>query len=309
MIHVQDLVYEYPTRRVLHAVNFAIEAHTITALVGPNGAGKTTLLRCLAALEYPFSGSVVIDGYNTAHHPRECHRQMGYLSDFFGLYDALTVRRSLTYLALAHHLPEAEIAGRVKTVAHGLGLTTYLDQPTRVLSRGLRQRVAIGQAIIHQPRVLLLDEPAAGLDPEARHELSRLLTGLRDEGMTIVVSSHILAELEEYSTHMLVLRDGRIQGHQALGQFAPRADGARLSLRLCCHGPAPGLHDWLAGQAGVADLHASGDALVFSYLADPARRAALLRALLDAPFPLIEFAEQRQNLQDLYLAQTRGSQA
>lgn len=302
MISVSDLVYEYPTQRVLHAVGFEIQPRTITALVGPNGAGKTTLLRCLAALELPYSGRVRVAGLDTVEQPRECHAQVGYLSDFFGLYGALSVRQSLTYLALAHHMPTAAIPARVDEVAAALGLAERLDQRTAELSRGLRQRVAIGQAIIHRPQVLLLDEPAAGLDPEARSSLSQLLVRLRDEGMTIMVSSHILAELEEYSTHMLVLREGRIRGHQALQGSDPAA--ATLQLRIRCAESAGDLGAWL--QARRISAQTADEAVSFTFSADPVARRDLLRELIEAGFPVIEFAEHKRNLQELYLADAAG---
>ncbi len=299
MITVRDLAYEYPSMRVLHELGFEIEPNTVTALVGPNGAGKTTLLRCLAALDAPFSGSISVAGHDTVAEPRQCHRQIGYLSDSFGLYDTLTVRQSLTYMALAHHLPATQIPARVAEVAAALGLDDRLEQRAGELSRGLRQRVAIGKAMIHQPRVLLLDEPASGLDPEARSTLADLFRQLRGLGMTIVVSSHILAELEEYSTHMLVLREGRIQTHRAL---ASEPADAAVVLRVRAAADLPALLAWLQDRPAVSDARATDDEITFRFAADHDARQALLRDLMGAGFPVLEFAEQRQNLQEQYLA-------
>ena len=198
MIEVRDLVYEYPTARALKGVSFAVAPQTITALVGPNGAGKTTLLRCLAALFMPYSGSVAIDGLDTRAAPREIHTRLGYLPDFYGLYDELSVRRVLTYAALSHGIKPADTAVAVMKAVERVGLETRLETKAGELSRGLRQRLAIGQTIVHEPRVLLLDEPAAGLDPQARRDLSALLKSLKNAGLTLVVSSHILSELEDY---------------------------------------------------------------------------------------------------------------
>src|SRR5271168_3950898 len=197
MIEVENLVYEYPTSRALKGVSLRVSDQTITALVGPNGAGKTTLLRCLAALETPYSGSVTIEGLDTREHPREIHVLLGYLPDFFGLYDELSVRRCLVYAARSHGTAPQLADAAAEKAAGRVGLVDRLDTKAGELSRGLRQRLAIGQAIVHEPKVLLLDEPAAGLDPQARRDLSALLLQLRDDGMTLVVSSHILAELED----------------------------------------------------------------------------------------------------------------
>ncbi|MDD1606888.1 MAG: ABC transporter ATP-binding protein, partial [Methylococcaceae bacterium] len=210
MINVEQLIFEYPNLRALDEVSFHIPQGSITALVGPNGAGKTTLLRCMAALDQPMSGNIRIDGIDVLEHPRECHRIIGYLSDFFGLYDRLTVRQCLHYVARAQGIADEDCEAAIAKVSKGLYITDRLDVLAGTLSRGLRQRVAIAQAIIHSPRVVLLDEPASGLDPEARHELAELFLELQKQGMTLLVSSHILAELEAYSTDMLVLRQGRI---------------------------------------------------------------------------------------------------
>ncbi|CAK0767957.1 hypothetical protein CCP3SC15_3770002 [Gammaproteobacteria bacterium] len=154
--------------RALDQVGFSVPQGSITALVGPNGAGKTTLLRCIAGLDLPLSGKIRVDGIDVLDEPRACHRRVGYLSDSFGLYDTLTVRQCLYYAAEANGVDSARLDEAVQDTAAKLGLTDRLRQRTSELSRGLRQRVAIAQAIIHRPGVVLLDEPAAGLDPEAR---------------------------------------------------------------------------------------------------------------------------------------------
>lgn len=219
MIKAENLVYEYPDKRVLHSISFNIEKGEICALVGPNGAGKTTMLRNLAALELPFSGDVEIDGTITHEDPRLIHRKVGYLSDFFGLYEDLTVTQCLKYIAWCHKIDAAEVQSTVDWAIGKLGLTKHKDKKAGELSRGLRQRLAIAQSILHKPRVLLLDEPASGLDPEARTQLSGFLKSLQKSGMTILVSSHILAELEDYCTSMLVIDNGKILDHVQLSEF------------------------------------------------------------------------------------------
>ena len=179
MIEVRDLVYEYPSKRALDGVSLSVARGTITALVGPNGAGKTTLLRCLAALEPPYAGAATIDGLDTTGSPREIHAQLGYLPDFYGLYDALSVRRCLTYAARSHGIAPALDGGCGRNGGAPRRPARPPGIPAGELSRGLRQRLAIGQAIVHEPKVLLLDEPAAGLDPQARRDLSALLSRSR----------------------------------------------------------------------------------------------------------------------------------
>lgn len=215
MITVQNLSFDYPGKRALDNLSFRIEDHTITALVGPNGAGKSTLLRCLAALETPTEGKILINGWDADRYPRKIHELASYLSDFYGLYDDLTVKQNLQFFAWTHHSPDKPTLSLHETIKR-LQLESYQDVTAGKLSRGLRQRLAIAQSIIHQPRILFLDEPSAGLDPDARYELSKLLIQLQNEGMTIIVSSHILSELEDYSTHMLIMNQGKIVEHCAL---------------------------------------------------------------------------------------------
>ncbi len=301
MIEVHNVTFDYPGTRALDDVTFTVPAGTITALVGPNGAGKSTLLRCLAALDEPVRGSIWIDGIDVRADPRACHRRVGYLSDFFGLYEELTVRQSLTYMAGAHGVAAREQARAVERAAELLRIRPQLDLKASTLSRGLRQRLAIAQAILHRPRVLLLDEPASGLDPDARHELAALFLDLQAEGMTLLVSSHILAELSDYSSRMMILRRGSILEHRALEEFASPA--REIHLRLA-HG-APDLRERLAATEGVEDLHVEGLVASFRFSGDEAGKCALLRRLVEAGLPVCAFGEARANLQDLYLEKVK----
>jgi ABC-2 type transport system ATP-binding protein len=296
MITIRDLVFEYPTARALDGVSLDIPAKAITALVGPNGAGKTTLLRLMAALETPYAGSIRVDGLDTRRQPREVHQLLGYLPDFFGLYDGLSVRRCLIFAARAHGLAAQDVQDAMTEAAQRVGLIDRLDQPAGALSRGLRQRLAIAQALVHRPKLLLLDEPAAGLDPAARRDLSRLLIALRDKGMTLVVSSHILAELEDYSDHMVIIDRGRVAGETAF-------KGTRLSVTLAA--PDGRLEDFLAGQAGIEVLQADQSQARLVCEGGMQARAALLRALIGAGFAVSDFGEDRRALEELYFEQLK----
>ena len=162
--------------------------------------------------------------------PRGVHAAIGYLPDFFCLYEELSVRKALTYAARSRGVAVGETPAAVEMAAARVQLTDRLEARAGELSRGLKQRLAIAQTIVHQPRVLLLDEPAAGLDPEARRSLSDLILSLARDGMTIVVSSHILAELEYYSTQMLMIRDGAVAGGGVVAAGAGHRDGQRVEV-------------------------------------------------------------------------------
>jgi ABC-2 type transport system ATP-binding protein len=298
MIEIQDLVFEYPGHRALRGVSLSIADRAITALVGPNGAGKTTLLRCMAALETPYAGQVLIDGLDTRDAPRTIHARLGYLPDFFGLYDALSVRRCLHYAARAHGIGAGQAAGAAEAAAARVGLSDRMEQVAGTLSRGLRQRLAIAQAIVHRPAVLLLDEPAAGLDPQARRDLSKLLQSLRDGGMTLVVSSHILAELHDYSDRMVIVDEGRIAG----GKSIALKDAARLRIRLAV--PRADLKDFLAARGAKIEVSDADHALV-TLEGGCAERAALLTGLVSGGFAVSEFAEDAHILEHVYFAQVK----
>jgi ABC-2 type transport system ATP-binding protein len=296
MITIQNLTYRYTGKRALEGVSCQMAAGSITALVGPNGAGKTTLLRCLAALDHAQHGQILIDGLDTRENPREVHQRLAFLADDFGLYQDLSAEQCLQYAALARKVP----AARIKTVAAQVGLLDKLSQKAGSLSRGQRQRLAIAQSILHQPKVLLLDEPASGLDPDARSDLAHLMKTLASEGMTLVVSSHILAELEEYCTAMLVLQDGQLKEHLLLGQGGFQQQHSVPSLLRTCHlrllNPAPLvfahplLHEWQASDKNVRLVLAGGDA----------EQAALLQALLQAGVAVVEIETEKQSLQAAY---------
>jgi ABC-2 type transport system ATP-binding protein len=297
-ISVEDLVFEYPGVRALDHVSFSIPVGSITALVGPNGAGKTTLLRCIAGLELPLAGNIHVDGIDVLEEPRACHRRVGYLSDNFGLYEALSVQQCLRYAAEANGLGKADADRAVDDTARKLGLGARMDQKAGELSRGLKQRVAIGQAIIHRPGLVLLDEPAAGLDPEARHELSQLFRLLRAEGMTLLVSSHILAELAEYSTNMLVIKEGRIIDQR---QIVPET-GKAVSLQLQLARPVADIARQLSSFAGVSQVGVENGSITFLLEGDLSVRHRLLRHLIEADIPVCGLSETGTDMQATYLA-------
>jgi ABC-2 type transport system ATP-binding protein len=296
MIDINDLVFDYRDKRALFGIGCTIRHGGITALVGPNGAGKTTLIRCVAGLARPLRGTVTFDGVDVHAHPRECHRRMGYLSDFFGVYDELTVRQCLIHAARAHDVARGEVTARVTTAAENLELADRMTEKAGELSRGLRQRLAIAQAIVHRPEFLMLDEPASGLDPEARNMLSRLLTGLRDDGMTILVSSHILAELEHYCTDMLILRDGRVVDHQALSA----AEDAGVDLILDLAEPFATLAAVLRDFEGVSRVTVTDSSARLRFSGTEKSRHHLLRTLIEQGVPISGLREDQVSLQQTY---------
>ena len=272
MIDVKNLYFDYPGVRALDNVSLSVKAGNITALVGPNGAGKTTLLRCIAGLEQPLSGSIRVEDTDVLKEPRECHEKIGFLSDFFGLYEELTVEKCLSYSALSHGYKTGNHMEAVTLAAERLNISDRLNSKAVELSRGLRQKLAIAQAIIHEPKILLLDEPASGLDPEARGALAELFLHLSDQGITLIVSSHILAELEEYSTDMIILKNGRIISHESIGQESESTTLLKITLTEAVES----FHDVLSGMDHVTDINIDGATAYIKFIKDPFAHHLLL---------------------------------
>jgi len=300
IIEVRQLIFEYPGLRALDRVSFSLPEHSITALAGPNGAGKTTLMRCLAALERPLAGSIRLGDIDVLEQPRACHQQVGYLSDFFGLYNELTVRQCLRFVAGAYGVEDPPAA--IDQALQDLNLEAWQHYRAAELSRGLRQRLGIAQAILHRPRMLLLDEPASGLDPQARNELAGLLVKLKDSGISVMVSSHILAELSEYSTHMLILERGRVVDFSAIGGARP--EQVELHIRL-----ARGHENF----AGILSRHSAfsigkldGLDVVGRFQGDETQQAEFLRALIDGGLEISIFEALNEDMQEVYLRIIQG---
>ncbi len=299
MILVENLTYDYPEKRALTNVSFEIEEGAITALVGPNGSGKTTLLRSLAALSKPLSGSIFINGFNAITQPREVHAQVGYLQDLFGLYDDLTVLQSIQFLAHSRLEKNNDMDTAVEIACKRAGVNSFINKKVSTLSRGMRQRVGIAQAIIHQPKVLLLDEPASGLDPEARFALSALLLELQQTGMTIIVSSHILAELEDYSTEMLVIQDGKMIEHRILDKT--KSHNNYLDIEIGFTKLEENNFTTISNLAGVSNISFTGNKIALQLNTDILSKQNLLKKLINLDMPVDNITETKINLQDEYI--------
>ncbi len=310
MIRVQELDFDYPGQRVLEGVSFELEPRRITALVGPNGAGKTTLMRCIAALSVPTSGRILVKGVDTVENPRLVHSLCCYMPDLFGLYDRLSVKHCVEYAYASHVGADADDfrVPRIREILELTDLTGLQSHLVGSLSRGQRQRVALAQALVHDPEVVVLDEPASGLDPLARADLSKLLLKLREQGKTLLVSSHILGELQEYSDRVLLLEQGRIMSHQNLRELLYEEGHERRRLRVVLSEARADLPELLGKLDGVGEFAWEGAgqrAGTFSFRGDQEEQGKLLKRLLEDGVPLVSL-EQPASLQQAYVRRLRG---
>ena len=235
IVRTAALRREYGELVAVRDVNFSVPAGAVLALVGPNGAGKSTLLKMLAAVLEPTRGTAVVNGVDINEDPRGVHASVGFLPDFFGLYEDLTVGEYLGYFARAYRVPGGRRENLITRTLADVDLSGKAGAQVQALSRGMRQRLAIGRTLLHEPPLLLLDEPASGLDPESRHDLQKLFTRLSKAGKTLIVSSHILTELEDYCTHVAILREGVMVACGSLAEvrdsIVKKRQGAREGRR------------------------------------------------------------------------------
>jgi len=251
----------------------------IFGLVGPNGAGKTTTLKMICGLLVPTAGRIAVHGVDVERDPETAWGLIGYLADFFSLYDDLTVREYLEYFAAAYKLPAAAVPGRVAEIIGIVGLDAKRDAMIAGLSRGMKQRVAIARAIVHDPAVLVLDEPAVGLDPAGRIDFRNFVTAFRDRGKTVIITSHLLGDLEEICTVVALIQQGRVLRVGRLDAFLRDAAGVR-TLRIRIASPAFPLAEWLSARRGVARVTAGLDGAQFSLTGGELEAAALVKDLV-----------------------------
>jgi ABC-2 type transport system ATP-binding protein len=210
IVQTHNLTKKYGAFTALHELDLAIERGAIHGFIGPNGAGKTTTMRILATLLEPSAGQAWVSGYPVTEAPLEVRKRIGYMPDFFGVYDNMKVWEYLDFFAAAYHVPEEKRKSMIGDLLALVDLSAKRDNFVEELSRGMKQRLCLARTLVHEPELLILDEPASGLDPHARIELRELLKELRALGKTILVSSHILTELAEMCTHVAIIERGRL---------------------------------------------------------------------------------------------------
>lgn len=282
--------------------NVTLRAHAgrVTGLVGPNGSGKTTLLLMLASLLAPDAGSIRIDGIDPVTDPQAARAVLGWMPDALGAWNSLTSRETLTVTARLYGMPTAAASARADALLHEVGLVELADAPARVLSRGQKQRLGLARALVHDPRVLLLDEPASGLDPQARIELRLLLRRFAAEGRTVLVSSHILSELEEVVDDAVFLMSGVTVDPARVEAASRRARPWRV--RLAGAEPSAESLDRVAAalRVPVESLGVDRRDVVMSFESEDAAAAAL-RDLVSAGLDVVEFAAAQGALERTFL--------
>jgi ABC-2 type transport system ATP-binding protein len=301
VIELIRLRKEYDDLIAVQDLTLSIPQGEIFGLIGPNGAGKTTTIRMACGLLAPTLGQALINGIDVAQEPEKAQQSIGYLSDFFAVYEDLKVWEYLDYFAHAYKVADAEIADRVTEVIAQVSLELKSNAMIRGLSRGMKQRLGIARAIIHRPKVLLLDEPASGLDPKARLELRNLLRSLRDQGTTILISSHILTELEGFCTSIGIMEKGRMVRSGRIDEVTAAENPARDMRLSWLGGSAASIQTELNGNAKVSNLQLNSASGTFQFSGSDDELAALLATLVSSGVRVRSFSEVKQTVEDLYM--------
>lgn len=306
MIELRNLRRFFGSTRAVDGVSFQVFRGQVFGYIGPNGAGKTTSMRILATLDVPDAGDALVDGFSVIDDPDRVRRRLGYMPDYFGTYANVTVREYLDFFARAYQLDYRRRRAEIDRVMSFTGLEVLADKPTDGLSKGMKQRLCLGRALIHDPGVLVLDEPAAGLDPRARIELRQMIRTLADNGKTILISSHILTELAEICDVVGILERGRLLAVGTVADIQARCGRPENIVTARVLGDAQRLAEWLAGQDRLSHLRVNGNEVSFLHRGRPEDEAALLRAIVEAGFPIIAFGTRQHTLEDVFMAVTKG---
>ena len=300
-IAVQNLHRSFGQLKAVNGVSFEIMKGSVVGFVGANGAGKTTTMRILATLDYPTVGSASIMGHSVIQYPAEVRRVLGWVPDSFGTYENMTVLEYLDFYARALGFKGQERVRRIQDVMDFTDLGPLADRLINQMSKGQGQRLCLGRALIHDPQVLIMDEPAAGLDPKARVELKRLIRILAEEGKTILISSHILSELGEMCDTLLFIDKGKIV-HYGTAQSLQRTDHTvtLVDVKLV-HSPEK-LVQWALVSPHVKIMEERKEGARLSIdSADPEVIAGVLRRMISDGLSVIEFHQEQQNLEDAFI--------
>ena len=303
MIAVEGLTKIYGRRTALHAVSFEVPRGEIFGFVGPNGAGKTTTLRILAGLLEPTAGRALIDGADVVLHPDRVHERLGYMPDFFGVYDQLTAGEYLDFYAACYRQPKARRRKIADDLLQLVGLADRREQSVDTLSRGMKQRLCLARALVHDPAVLLLDEPASGLDPRARVEMREILKELQHMGKTIVISSHILPELTELCTMVGIIDHGQIRATGPVGEVIRRLTAGRR-LRISLIGRREEALALLKARPAIREVDLSDGSIEAGFEGDESTAAGILQELIAAGIEVSGFTQLEGGLEDAFLKAT-----
>lgn len=294
--------------RAVNDVTFTVRRGQVFGFIGPNGAGKTTSMRILATLDLPSYGDAYIDGFSVVNDPELVRKRLGFMPDSFGTYRDVNCSEYLDFFARAYGLVGRDRTRRLEWVLDFTGTRSMATKPISGLSKGMKQRLCLGRALIHDPAVLILDEPAAGLDPRARIELRRMIRDLADQGKTILISSHILTELAEVCDAVGIIEQGQLLATGSIDEIQSEAKNqSELTLRvLNRHDEINSVLGKMHEEISIDNVILDGQFVRFGFSGDTDHQAAIVTHLVNQGFQVAEVTAHKKSLEDIFLQVTEG---
>lgn len=307
MIEIRNLVKEFDHKKALNSISLEVKEGDAFGFIGPNGAGKTTTIKILSTILQPTDGEAYLNGLSVVDHPEEVRGLIGYMPDYFGVYDGLQIWEYLDFFAASYREPPST---RAKIIDDVLELTDLKDMKNTYiesLSRGMKQRLGVAKTLLHDPKILILDEPAAGLDPRARIELKELLKELTRMKKTIFISSHILPELSDICNKIGIIEAGKLLACGYMEDFveALQSEALRVISIRTLSDPKK-LEEALSGYPGVLNSTRENRSLSIEFSGGNEDVSQLLKYLVENDLKVVEFHQKSTNLEDVFLKVTRG---
>lgn len=309
MIEIKGLTKRYRDLVAVRDLNLTIAAGEVFGFIGPNGAGKTTTIKSLATLLEPTTGTVHVNGIDVLKHPLEVRKIIGYMPDFFGVYDDVKVWEYLDFFAAAYKIAANKRKPIIDDVLELTDLTEKRESYVEGLSRGMKQRLCLAKTLVHDPKLLLLDEPASGLDPRARIEFRALLKELRSMGKTIFVSSHILPELADFCNVVGIMERGNLIVAGRVDEIVQKLEGGIvLDVRLSgAEENGARARQLLAGYPEIKDIRSEGNHLEIQFTGAHDKLPPLLAHLVGHGIPVATFSQRAADLEDVFMKVTAGA--
>lgn len=308
MIEIKGLTKKYGTFTALNNLELTVNEGVVFGFVGANGAGKSTTFSILATLLSPTSGDAFVNGKSVVNEPKEVRKNIGYMPDFFGVYDQLKAEEYLDFYGASYGIPANERKILIPQLLELVNLTDKRYEYVDLLSRGMKQRLCLARSLIHDPKVLILDEPASGLDPRARVEMREILKQLKEMGKTILISSHILPELAEMCDEIGVIDNGKLIAHGNVVEIQAKLQGDKRIyvkvLKEIHQARAFFEEDPLISSITVDEKKGE---LSFSYKGSTEEQVALLKKAMLSNIPIYSILEEEKNLEDVFMEITKGA--
>lgn len=308
-VQVRNLVRCYGSHVAVKNISFDIGAGQVIGFVGPNGAGKTTTMRIMATLDEPTSGDVLVDGVSVVEQPEEARRRIGFMPDQLPNHRDMTIHEYLDFFARSYGLKGQQREQTLRDVESFTGVDGFREKCLNQLSKGMKQRVSLARALVHDPELLIMDEPAAGLDPKARVQLRELIDALAESGKSIFISSHILDELGELCDGVVIIEQGQLIHSGEINAIAGQDGSSHRTVWIRALEPLEELHRAVLETPGVIDAEILKFEVRARFSGPDADAAQLLKSLVSRGVQIVEFRHHREDLEDIFMKVTAGKLA